>query len=131
MTDNLRISHTSDRVPIIHLDGPLNANTESFFLDTAHRVKDAGARFLLIDLGGVEMITSAGLRALHNGFKLFTPRDEVESWQKKNPGDIFKSPYFKLAGASTDIYYLLSLAGFIHNIPIFPNVQDALKSFPV
>jgi cyanophycinase len=129
MTDNLTIIQKNDRVKILELEGPLDANTEQTFFDTARQVKDSGARFLLINLSGVNIITSAGLRALHNGFKLFLPQDEMEAWQKENPGAIFKSPYFKLACAPTHVYYVLSLAGFIHNIPIFANIEDALKSF--
>ena len=129
MNDKLVITRTDNNIPILHLKGPLDAGTEGIFLDYARRVKESGARHLLVDMGNVDLITSAGLRALHNGFKLFTPMDEVEKWQKGNPGDIYKSPYFKLAGASTDVYYILSLAGFIHNIPIFPTLQEALDSF--
>jgi hypothetical protein len=129
MTDKLIITRTDNHIPILHLKGHLDASTEGVFLDYARRVKESGARHLLVDLSNVDIITSAGLRAFHNGFKLFTPMDEVEKWQKEHPGDMYKSPYFKLASASTDVYYVLNLAGFIHNIPIFPTLQEALVSF--
>jgi hypothetical protein len=129
MTDKLIVTQTNNHIPILHLKGHLDASTEEIFLDFVRRVKESGARHLLVDLGNVDIITSAGLRAFHNGFKLFTPMDEVETWQKEHPGDIYKSPYFKLAGASADVYYVLNLAGFIHNIPIFPTLQEALDSF--
>jgi len=129
MADELTVKQTNNHVTVLHLSGHLHANTEGTFMDYLSRAKDSGARFLLVDLCGVEVISSAGLRALHNGFKMFTPTDEVEKWQKENPGDIYKSPYFKLAGASGNVYYVLNLAGFLHNIPIFPTLQDAINSF--
>lgn len=129
MADELTVEQTDNHVTVLRLQGHLHANTEGTFMDYVHRAKDSGARFLLIDLSGVEVISSAGLRALHNGFKMFTPTEEVEKWQNEHPSDIYKSPYFKLAGASGNVYYILNLAGFLHNIPIFPTMQEALDSF--
>jgi hypothetical protein len=130
MTDlPLGITLSGERVKVLRLSGKLDGQTEGLFVDAARRAKDSGSQFLLVDLGGVEMITSAGLRALHKGFKLFTPNEEVEAWQKENPDGLFKSPYFKMAGASQNVYYVLNLAGFLHNIPIYPDVEAALASF--
>ena len=98
-------------------------------VEAARREKGSGARYLLVDMGGVVMITSAGLRALHDAMYLFTPRAEIDTYQKANPGDLYKSSYFKLAGATTNVYSILNLAGFLHNIPIFPDVKQALESF--
>jgi len=129
MADSLTILQTNDRVLILHLQGHLTAHTAEIFMEQAQLAKESGAHFLLVDLSGVGMITSAGLLALHNGFKIFTPHDEIKKWHDEHPGDIFKSPYFKMAGASPEVYYILNLAGFVHNIPIYPGIQDALDSF--
>jgi hypothetical protein len=75
------------------------------------------------------MITSAGLRAFHTIYKLFTPHEEIEQWQNEKHGEPYKSKYFKVAGANSQIYYVLNLAGFLHNIPIYRDVQLALESF--
>jgi hypothetical protein len=129
MADTLTITKSGDRIIVFHLSGILNANTEKYFVSTARQLKDTGVRFLLVDMSGVELITSAGLRALHDTLFLFTPHQEIEAWQKENPGDLFKSPYFKLAEASPQVYSILNLAGFLHNVPIYPSVKDALASF--
>ncbi len=130
MADTLTITKSEQGVvTILHLSGMLNANTEIQFVGTARQLKNAGARYLLVDMGGVHMITSAGLRALHDALFLFTPRAEVDNYQKANPGDLYKSPYFKLAGATTNVYSILNLAGFLHNIPIYPDLKQALDSF--
>jgi len=129
MPDSLTITKTEGRVPIFRLDGRLTASTEAQFVAAARQLKDSGARDLLVDMSGVDMLTSAGLRGLHSALLIFTPRAEIDAFQKANPGELFKSPYFKLAGASPQVYSVLSMAGFLHNIPIYPDVQQALGSF--
>jgi ABC-type transporter Mla MlaB component len=129
MTDSLTIIKTEGRVLVFHLAGRLDAQTQQMLLDSARQAHAAGARFLLVDLGKVEMISSAGLGALHNIYKLFTPAGEVEAWEREKHGEPYKSPYFKLAGASTNVYYVLNIAGFLHNIPIYPDLEEALHSF--
>jgi hypothetical protein len=53
-----------------------------------------------------------------------------ETSEKEKHGDPSLSPYFKLAGTSSNVYYVLTFSGFLHNIPIYPGVEDALGSFP-
>ena len=77
----------------------------------------------------MEFIASAGLGALQQIFKLFTPAQEMHDWMKRGHGEPYKSPYFKLSGASPDVYYVLNLAGFLQNIPIYPDLAGALESF--
>ena len=129
MAELLAISRTEGRVLTLHLAGRLDIQTQPVLLDAARQAYEAGARYLLLDLRGVEMITSAGLAALHSIFKLFTPMDELKAWEKEVPGEPYKSPYFKLAGAASHVYYLLNIAGFLQNIPVYPDVDGALASF--
>src|SRR5512140_1787553 len=98
MTNLLDITKTEGHVTILHFDGSLDRQTEDFAIESARAAKNSGARFLLIDLSDVDVITSAGLHALHVIFKMFTPHEEVEVWKKENTGVVFKSPYFKLSG---------------------------------
>ena len=130
MTDTLTITKTEGPVRILHLAGKLDGQTQATLLDVARAEQQAGTRFLLIDLQGLEFITSAGLGALHNIYKLFTPPQEVETWEKEKHGEPYRSAYFKLAGASPSVYYVLNIAGFLHNIPIYPDLEGALNSFP-
>jgi hypothetical protein len=131
MTDTLTITKTEGRVTILHFKGHLDGQVESMVVEAARQAVEAGAHFLLADLNGVGMITSAGLRALHTVFKMLTRHEEVEAWQKEHPGEVFKSPYFKLAGAASAVFSVLNLAGFLHNIPIYPDLKTVLESFPV
>ena len=129
MSDLLEITKTEGRVTTLHFDGSLDRQTEDLAIKSARTAKDAGARFLLIDLSGVDVITSAGLHALHVIFKIFTPHEEVESWKKENAEIVFNSPYFKLCGAPPQIQYVLSITGFLQNIAIYSTLQEALDSF--
>ena len=129
MAQAFTLKKTDGRITILHLAGHLDGQAEAQVSESAHQAQTAGVKFLIADLSEVEMITSAGLRALHNVFKMFTPHEEVEAWQKEHKGEVYKSAYFKLAGASPEVHYVLSIAGFLQNIPIYPNVQDALNSF--
>ena len=130
MTDALTITKSQGLITVLHLAGKLDAQTQAMLLDMARAEKAAGARFLLIDLGNVEFIASAGLGALHNIYRLFTPHAAVEAWEKEKHGEPYKSEYMKLAGASPSVYYVLNIAGFLQNIPIYPDVEGALESFP-
>jgi anti-anti-sigma factor len=131
MTDTLKITETEGPIHILHLAGKLDGETQAMLLDAARSQHAAGVRFLLIDLQELDMITSAGLGALHNIYKLFTPGGEVAAWEQEQHGEPYKSAYVKLAGASPSVYYVLNIAGFLQNIPIYPDVGAALQSFPV
>jgi hypothetical protein len=130
MKELLRIAKTEGPVTILHFDGRLDAQTEKLALEHAQAAKDAGSHYLLIDLGGVELITSSGLRALHTMYKMFTPEGEVHAWNAEHADLTFKSPYFKLAQPSSQVHYVLSMAGFLQSIYIHPTLQEALDSFP-
>ena len=129
MSVSLAISKTEGRVVVLHLAGRLDVLTQQQLLDTARSEQASGTRFLLLDLRGLDMITSAGLAALHNIYKMFTPQEEVDTWEKEKHGELYKSLYFKLAGASANVYYVLNISGFLHNIPIYPGMEEALASF--
>ncbi len=131
MTETLTITRTEGPVKIFHLAGKLDGQTQPLLLDAAKVEHAAGTRFLLIDLQKLEIITSAGLGALHNIFKIFTPEGEMDTWEMDHRGEVYKSPHVKLAGASTNVYYVLNIAGFIQNIPVYPTVEEALESFAV
>jgi anti-anti-sigma factor len=131
MTDNLTITsskaESNPAVTVFHLNGTLDASSEETLYEQACQAVDSGARYLLLDMSALTHISSAGLRALHNIFKKCTPESEFDA--ARESGEPYKSPYFKLAAAPSEVYYVLNLAGFLHNIPFFPTMEDALESF--
>ena len=115
-------------VTILHLSGHLHGNTESELLDRARQALEDGSKYLLLDLSQVEVLTSAGLRAIHNIFNLFTPQTDRETI-RQHGDEPYKSPYLKLVCPNPNVYYVLNIAGFLQNILIYNNMEDALNSF--
>jgi len=115
-------------VTILHLNGHLHGNTEPELLDRARQAQEDGSKYLLLDLSGVEVLTSAGLRAIHNIFNLFTPQGD-RALIKQHGDEPYKSPYFKLVCPNPNVYYVLNIAGFLQNILIYNNMEDAVNSF--
>lgn len=127
---NITASKVQGEVPvtILHLNGHLHGNTESELLDRARQAQEDGSKYLLLDLSGVEVLTSAGLRAIHNIFNLFTPKSDVEIIHQHGE-EPYKSPYFKLVCPNPDVYYVLNIAGFLQNLLIYSNMEEAVNSF--
>ena len=127
---NITASQIQGDVPvtILHLSGHLHGNTEPELLDRARQALEDGAKHLLLDLSGVEVLTSPGLRAIHNIFNIFTPQTD-RAVIKQHGDEPYKSPYFKLACPNPDVYYILNIAGFLQNILIYNNLEEAAASF--
>ena len=127
---NITASQIQGEVPvtILHLSGHLHGNTEPELLDRARQALEDGSKYLLLDLSGVEVLTSAGLRAIHNIFNLFTPQTD-RTVIKQHGEEPYKSPYFKLVCPNPDVYYVLNIAGFLQNILIYNNMDEAVGSF--
>ena len=115
-------------VTVLHLKGHLHGSTEKDLLDHARQANEDGVQHLLLDMSELEVVSSAGLRAIQNIFKLFTPQDDMEMVQQHGD-EPYKSPYLKLVCPNPHIYYVLSITGFVQNILIFNNLEDAANSF--
>jgi anti-anti-sigma factor len=115
-------------VTILHLSGHLHGNTEQQLIDRARQAYEDGSTHILLDLSGVEVLTSAGLRAIHNIFNLLTPQADL-AIIRQHGEEPYKSPYFKLVCPNPDVYYILNIAGFLQNILIFNNMEEAVNSF--
>jgi len=113
---------------ILHLKGQLDRNTDEQLIDRARQSYEDGARHLLLDLSEVDMLTSSGLHAIHTLFRLFTPQGDLELMHKQNE-EPYKSSYFKLLCPNPQIYYILNITGFLQNLLIYNNLDDAIKSF--
>jgi anti-anti-sigma regulatory factor len=127
---NITASQIQGEVPvtILHLSGHLHGTTERELLDRARQAQEDGSKSLLLDLSGVEVLTSAGLRAIHNIFNMFTPKGDRDVI-RKHGDEPYKSPYLKLVCPNPDVYYVLNIAGFLQNILIYNNMDEAVNSF--
>lgn len=115
-------------VTILHLNGQLDRITSNQSLDHARQLREHGAKHLVLDLSGVDLLTSSGLLAIQSIFKLFTPQSDMNIMHHPHE-EPYKSPYLKLVCPNPQIYYVLNIAVFLQNIPIFNNMGEAVKSF--
>ncbi len=126
---NINVSQLQVDPPatVIHVSGHLHGETERELIDAARQAQDAGSKYLLLDLSGLDVLTSAGLRAIQLIFKLFTPKSD-ERMINQHGEEPYKSPYFKIVCPSPQIYYVLNISGFLQNIPIYNNMEEAVNS---
>jgi anti-anti-sigma regulatory factor len=115
-------------VTILHLSGHLHGATEHDLLDHAQQAREDGVKYLLLDMSGLEVLSSAGLRAIHSVFNLFTPPSDAEII-RQHRDEQYKSPYVKLVCPNPQIYYVLNIAGFLQSLTIYNDMEEALKSF--
>lgn len=105
-------------VTILRVRGWLDAQSEEQLLAVARTAYDEGARYILIDMGELDTITSAGIRSLQKIYQMYTPKE-----------DRFKIAHLKLCNAPPQIYNVLGITGFLHNIPMYESLDAALESF--
>jgi anti-anti-sigma factor len=130
----ITVTQEQDRVPVtvLHVQGDVNANTADQFLEEAQQAYDDGARDMLIDLSKVSLLSSAGLRALHNIFNMLrsdSPEESDEAVRKGLTDGTFKSPHLKLLSPDKNVAQVLSMAGFDMFLEIYDNRKKAVASF--
>lgn len=122
MNSDLKISSEEVQadvpVTIFHLRGWLDAQGEMQLLEEARKASDGGAQYLLIDMSDVDTLTSAGMRALQKVYMIFTPKENQ-----------FRVAHLKLCNAPPQIYNVLGVTGFLHQIPMYESIDSALESF--
>ena len=105
-------------VTVFHLRGWLDAQGEEEFLGAARTAYEAGARYLLIDMDELDTLTSAGIRAIQKAYQMYTPKEEH-----------MKVSHLKLCNAPPQIYNVLGITGFLHNVPVYESLDVALDAF--
>ena len=105
-------------VTVLQVRGWLDAQSEEQLLAVARTAYDEGARYVLIDMSELDTITSAGIRSLQKIYQMYTPKE-----------DRFKIAHLKLCNAPPQIYNVLGITGFLHNIPMYESLEAALESF--
>jgi len=129
---DITVSREQGRVPVtvLRVVGDLNASTYEQFQSEAKKAIDAGARNVVVDLGGVPYMSSAGMRALNQVFNWLTSTaGEGEAIKKGIVSGKAKSPHLKLLNPTPRALDALKLAGFDMFLEIHHNLKDAVASF--
>jgi anti-anti-sigma factor len=122
MESNFRISseqiQTDVPVTVFRIYGWLDTQSEEELCAAARGAYETGARYLLIDMYGLDTLTTAGMRALQKVYKIFTPKEQQS-----------KRVRLKLCNAPPQIYSVLGITGFLQALQMYENIETALQSF--
>ncbi|GAB4570344.1 MAG: STAS domain-containing protein [Anaerolineae bacterium] len=102
------------RVTVVAPSGRVDHNTAPQLEEALNGLLEAGQFNIVVDLSGVEYISSAGLRAL------VAARKAARRW---NRGDL------KLTGVGDQIRRTFDLVGFTEVFEIYEDLVDAVGSF--
>lgn len=119
-TLHIAVSQEKGSVPVtvLYLKGDLDGKTYQELEAKADEVIGAGASNLLVDLGGIGFMGSAGLRALH-----------AISNRVKTAGPNGSSGQLKLLNPSEAASRVMKTLGFDQYFSIQGDLEGALKSF--
>lgn len=131
---DITVSSEQGRVPVtvIHVKGDINMSSANQLMAQARQAYEGGARDMLIDLSDAPYMSSAGIRALHEIFKLLrtgAPSESDEAMRKGLADGSYKSPHLKLLKPNRHVSEVLSMAGYDMFLEIHHNLRDAVASF--
>ena len=101
------------RCSVVTVSGRVDSNTAPTFEQTLRGVIDGGQRNLILDLNGVEFLSSAGLRGMVSTLKAC----------KNGGGDL------AVANPSTRVVEVMQLAGLTSLFTVYDDVTSAVGSF--
>ena len=104
---------TEKDISIISASGRIDTLTYESFLAALTGLIRAGTRSLVVDLGGVDYTSSAGLRSILSAQKDI----------RREAGDL------RLAAVQPDVLKVLKLSGFTSIFKIYDTVEAAVASF--
>ena len=104
-------------IAVLHLGGWLDAQSEQTLVEAVTSAKEGGARYVLLELRGVNTITSAGIRAIQKSFGILTPKGKTLAGR------------LKLCNATPQVYEVLSVTGILLSVPMYESADIAIDSF--
>ncbi len=128
-------------IAILHLDGTLDGANYESLISEAQKAYAAGDRDLLLDLGKLTFISSAGLGALHQVALLFQGKKHPgpeESWAAYRWAAYHSinrlhyrgaQEHVKLLSPNKQVREVLDMIGFSSLFDIFTDLDQALASF--
>ena len=122
---------------VMKLQGALDGSSYEHFIAEAEKLYDSGTRNLIVDMGELSFISSAGLAALHRTARVFRGEDRTtmeEGWgalramgNDRNSG---LQEHIKLLNPSEKIQEVLEMVGFKAFFEIYTDLQSAVDSLP-
>jgi anti-sigma B factor antagonist len=106
-------SQTINGVTVISVAGDVDALTAAQLTEFLHRLLATGVNRLVVDLGGVGFMSSAGLRTILHVLRA----------SREAGGDT------RLAAVQPGVDSVLEMSGFLRILQAFPTVDEAVASF--
>lgn len=123
-------------VTVMHLTGNLDATNYIEVINKAQELYAAGTRDILIDLGGVPYVSSAGLMSLHTVALIFAghPMSSKEtgrpSFRAINPErDGAARQHVKLLNPQPAVEQVLDVVGLKQFFEIHKDIDTAIQSY--
>jgi anti-anti-sigma regulatory factor len=125
-----------ESVTVMHLMGDVDASNYTELINKAQETYDDGVRDLLLDLGKVPFISSAGLMALHTVARIFSgqPMQTTDggrpAFRAINPQqDAPARDHVKLLNPQPAVEQVLEMVGLTAFFDVFADLGAAVKSF--
>ena len=121
-TLNFMVGQEQGNVPVtvLRVDGDIDAATHKSLQDKAAEIIEAGSKHILLDLGGVNYMGSAGFRAIHAISNMLNDGD--------SPGTM-KSTHLKLLNPTDAVARVIKTLGFDVYLDIYQDRGEAINSF--
>jgi len=121
-TLNIMVGQAQGNIPItiLALEGDIDAATHTTLQDKATEVIEGGATHILLDLGGVSYMGSAGFRALHAITNMLGGEGAASQG---------KSGYLKLLNPTDAVSRVIKTLGFDMYLDIYQDRDEAVNSF--
>ena len=121
-TLNIMVGQAQGSVPvtILRVEGDIDAASHKTLQEKASEVIDSGSKHVLLDLGGVEYMGSAGFRAIHAISNMLGDDDSTA---------LAKSPYLKLLNPTDSVSRVIKTLGFDVYLDIYQDRDEAVNSF--
>jgi anti-anti-sigma regulatory factor len=129
-------------ISIIHLEGALDGSNFNSLIEEGRKLHAKAAHDLILDLGKLTFISSAGLGALHQVALMFRGKKPSEKKDERwsdyrwaafhaKEGGRKNTPHehVKLLSPSQEVMKVLELIGFSSLFEIFYDLDQAIASF--
>jgi len=131
---NIKVSYEKGRisVTVLSITGNIDSSNYEQLDQIAYQEIEKGTRYLLIDLSGVQFMSSAAFRSITKIFKKLRSLSMDESDEEMHKGinaGIYKSPYLKLYKPSKAVAETMKIAGFDMLLEIHSDMKAAIASF--
>jgi len=130
----ITISHDKGRVPVtvLSINGDIDSSNYEQLDQIAYQEIEDGAQYILMDLTGVQFMSSAAFRSLTKVFKklrsLSLDGSDEEMRKGINAGT-YRSPNLKLCKPSKPVVETMKTAGFDMLLETYQDMKAAIASF--